>query len=170
MKPLEESGRVWVFDTKMNLWSHLDPARGSSYPKSRSYHASTSSEHPLNHREVQTGLPDGSVASAFTKEPPRKPKDYTENPIGEAGSGADDHGTIFIHGGCLALGRTAELWAFDIGSRVWSQYPDVPGPPRGGSALTLTRERDIQVRGLRWGKRIRRIHGLSTFDTIHVRR
>ncbi|KAK4695625.1 hypothetical protein P7C71_g2155, partial [Lecanoromycetidae sp. Uapishka_2] len=141
MKPLEESGRVWVFDSKLNVWSFLDPARGSPSPESRSYHASTSTEHPLNQRELQNAPPAGSVASAFTKDNPNETKDYTENPLGETGSGADDHGTLFIHGGCPGSGRTADIWAFDVASRVWSQYPDVPGPPRGGPSLTLTRER-----------------------------
>ncbi len=141
MKPLEESGRVYVYDTKLNSWSVLDPARGSPYPESRSYHASTSTEHPFNQREVQTGPPADSVASAFTKNNSNKTQDYTENPLGESGSGADDHGTLFIHGGCPASGRTADIWAFDIASRVWAQYPDAPGPPRGGPSLTLTRER-----------------------------
>jgi len=141
MKPLEDSGRVWVFDTKMNQWSFLDPASGSPYPDARSYHASTSTEHPLNQREAQNGPPAGSVASAFTKDNPIETQDHTENPLGEAGSGADDHGTMFIHGGCPASGRAADIWAFDIASRVWSQYPDAPGPPRGGPSLTLTRER-----------------------------
>lgn len=141
MQPLEESGRVWVFDSKLNLWSYLDPTRDSPYPEARSYHASTSTAHPMNHREAQTGPPAGFVASALMKDNSNKTRDYTENSLGEAGSGADDHGTIFIHGGCPASGRTADIWAFDIASRVWSQYPDVPGPPRGGPSLTLSRER-----------------------------
>lgn len=140
MKPLEESGRVWVFDSRLNLWGFLDPARGSPYPQARSYHASTSTEHPLNHQEAHAGPPAGSVASAFTKEKPPETHD-TENPLGDTISGADDHGTLFIHGGCPTSGRKSDIWAFDIASRVWSEYPDVTGPPRGGASLTLTGDR-----------------------------
>ena len=140
MKPLEENGRVWVFDIRMNQWRFLDPARGP-YPDPRSYHSSTSTEHPLSQLQVPTGPPSGSVASAFTKDPASEKTDYTENPLGTSGSGADDHGTLFIHGGCPASGRVADIWAFDIAARTWSQYPDVPGPARGGPSLCLARDR-----------------------------
>ena len=43
-KPLEENGRVWRFSTSSKTWTALDPASGSSYPESRSYHSSTSDE------------------------------------------------------------------------------------------------------------------------------
>jgi N-acetylneuraminic acid mutarotase len=126
MKPLEEQGRVWVYDTKLNSWSFLDPSEGSPFPDSRSYHASTSTEHPMS---------QVAVASASTKGP------MNESPFGVAGSGLDDHGTIFIHGGCPASGRVADVWAFDIASKTWSRYPDPPGPARGGPCLTFTRNR-----------------------------
>lgn len=141
MKPLDEQGRVWVYDTKLNLWSFLDPAKESTFPAPRSYHASTSTIHPLSHIIASSGPPDGSVASAFTKRPTTETQDQTESPFGVAGSGFDDHGTIFVHGGCPASGRLADVWAFDVASRTWSQYPHPPGPARGGPCLTLARNR-----------------------------
>lgn len=137
MKPLEENGRVWVFDTKMNQWSYLDPAKGSPYPAARSYHASTSTEHPvstLRENAVQDP-PPFNAARHQTK------NDQTVNPLGTTASGFDDHGTIFIHGGCLASGRVSDVWAFDIASKLWSQFPDILGPARGGPSLTLSRDR-----------------------------
>lgn len=116
MTPLEEKGRVWVFDTKMRHWSYLDPVKGSPYPEARSYHASVGNEHPL----------------------PRK-NDHTENPVGSPDEEA--HGTIFIHAGCPASGRVSDVWAFDIASRIWSPYPDAPGPARGGTCLTFAKNR-----------------------------
>ena len=133
MKPLQEDGRVWVFDTRLNLWSFLDPAEGSSYPEPRSYHTSASTEHPLSRPPVPTGPPSGSVASAYTKSTPSQKTDYTENPLGTSASGADDHGTIFVHGGCPSSGRVADVWAFDIASRTWYQYTDAPGPSSWGT-------------------------------------
>ena len=118
MKPLEENGRVWVFDTRLNQWTFLDPAKGSSIPASRSYHASASTIHPVSDS-----------------------KDHTEDPLGPQQSGFDDHGTLFIYGGCPASGRLADAWGFDIGSRTWSQYADAPGPARGGSSLTFVQDR-----------------------------
>ena len=116
MRPLQEQGRVFVFDTKLNRWSHLDPPKGSSYPEGRSYHASTANEHPLPSN-----------------------RDFTENSIGS--TDYDDHGTIFVHGGCTAEGRRADVWAFDVASRTWSQFPDAPGVARGGPCLTVTQNR-----------------------------
>ena len=141
MTPLEENGRVWVYDTMLNKWSFLDPAKGSPYPSARSYHASTSTDHPLSQVTAPSGPPDGSVASAFSKAPPREKQDQTESSLGVSSSGSDDHGTLFIHGGCPATGRLSDVWAFDIASRTWSQYPDAPGPPRGGPSLVLGQER-----------------------------
>lgn len=141
MSPLEENGRVWVFDSRLNTFGFLDPAKGSPYPAARSYHASTATDHPLNHVTSPSGPPVGSVASDFSKNSRSGPRDQTVSPLGVSSSGFDDHGTMFIHGGCPASGRVADVWAFDIASRMWSQYPDVPGPPRGGPSLTSTQNR-----------------------------
>lgn len=138
MEPLEENGRVWVFDSKMNQWSFLDPIKGSPYPAARSYHASASTVYPLSIPKVISQMPQFASAA---EHPVDSTQDETENPLGTLGSGFDDHGTLFIHGGCPALGRVADVWAFDIASRVWSQYPDAPGPARGGPSLTLSRDR-----------------------------
>ncbi|KAL9099652.1 MAG: hypothetical protein Q9163_004879 [Psora crenata] len=118
MQPLEENGRVWVFDTRLNQWSFLNPAHGSPFPAARSYHSSTSTDYPLSDHTDQ-GM----------------------DPVDAASSGFADHGTIFIHGGCLASGRTADVWGFDIVSRMWSRYSDAPGAPRGGSGLTFSQNR-----------------------------
>ena len=117
MQPLDEKGRVWVFDTVGNAWSHLDPAAGSPVPEARSDHACAASEHPL---------PDANPANA------------------DATASAelfDGYGTIFIHGGCLASGRLADIWSFDVSARFWAKLPDAPGPPRSGSALAIAGNR-----------------------------
>lgn len=59
MQPLEEHGRVWVFDTKTHLWSYLDPYlpttepfspafadKRQHYPAPRSYHAAAGVDQP----------------------------------------------------------------------------------------------------------------------------
>ena len=140
MTPLEENGRVWVYNTKLNDWSFLDPAKGSPYPTARSYHASASTEHPLSPINSLSGTPGSSAASEFAGNPPREKEDHTESPLGTAGSGSDDHGTIFIPGGCPTTGRVADVWAFHIAFRRWSQYPDAPDPPRRGPSLTLAQD------------------------------
>ncbi len=116
MQPWEEKGRIWVYDTRLNCWSFLDPLSGSPYPAARSYHASAATLHPQK----------GS-------------QDHRENPVGSPDP--EVHGTIFIHGGCPASGRLADVWAFDLAARIWSPYPEVPGPARGGPSLTFTQNR-----------------------------
>ena len=49
--------------------------------------------------------------------------------------------TIFVHGGCPSTGRAADVWSFDIAAKTWSQLPDAPGPPRGGSCLAFAQNR-----------------------------
>ena len=43
---LNENGRVWVFDTVSNKFSHLDPADQVEKPGPRAYGAAVTSEHP----------------------------------------------------------------------------------------------------------------------------
>lgn len=137
MKPLEENGRVWVFDTKLSQWSYLDPAQDSPYPAARSYHASTSTEQPVSNFQEKTVQDPPPFDAA--QEPVKR--DHSLNALGTTASGFDDHGTIVVHGGCPASGRVSDVWAFNIASRRWSQFPDAPGPARGGPSLTLSQER-----------------------------
>jgi hypothetical protein len=150
MEPIEESGRVWVFDTRSHLWSHLDPAPAAPgvseprFPAARSYHCATSTDRPrdFGHRgapnrtwkewaqgdSANVGIPQapivGNVAAQATDEE------------------SDGYGTFFIHGGCVADGsRTSDIWAFDVRSRVWSELPEAPAPGRGGSAICVSKSR-----------------------------
>lgn len=116
MQPLEEHGRVWVFDTFTSTWTHLDPVDGSQYPKARSYHAAAGNVHPLPNKQ-----------------------DHTINAVGSPDMEA--HGTMFIHGGCPVSSRVSDVWAFDVAAKIWSQHPDAPGPPRGGPCLTFAHDR-----------------------------
>ena len=139
-KPLEEQGRVWVFDTLSKRWSHLDPASDAQFPPACSYHSAAASERPSQ----ETPTP----ASAATEDPsgkssegPTAPADDPPNENPEPAP-ADTHGTLFIHGGILASGqRTSDAWAFDISSSSWSPFPSAPDPPRSGASLTLVKDR-----------------------------
>ena len=136
MKPLEEKGRVWVFDTKTDTWSFLDPLPGTGYPSARSYHASVGIEKPEPSSPVIPRVRPG------TEEP--IPGSVAENAKSEEEAG---HGTLFIHAGCLASGRTNDLWGFDIRSRTWKEFPSAPGKPRGGTALTVSKSRIYRYGG-----------------------
>ncbi|KAL9042201.1 MAG: hypothetical protein Q9214_003854 [Letrouitia sp. 1 TL-2023] len=122
VEALDEQGCVWEFDTKFGHWSALNPTKNSPSPESRSYHASACTNHPL---------PSST--------------DHTKG--GHSKSGFEGHGTIFIHGGCTNSGRLNDLWGFDVASRIWSKFPDAPGPARGGACLTLTQNRLYRMGG-----------------------
>lgn len=137
MKALEEQGRVWVYDTRTDTWSYLDPAPGTTYPEARSYHSSVAMEkpEPSNMKSVKidnaTEMPAaGKIAeSAQTDE--------------EKGG----YGTFFVHAGCPASGRTNDLWGFDVRSRTWKEFPAGPGKPRGGTALAVSKQRIYRYGG-----------------------
>lgn len=157
MKPLEEGGRVWVFDTRTSEWSFLDPApavKGGAivpHPPARSYHSATAVDRP---RE-------------FASAPAKKPQNWREWALGDTsktgipqdpliGHIAEDavdeeslgYGTFFVHAGCLASGdRTSDLWAFDVRSRTWSEFPAAPGPARGGTAICVSKSRIFRFGG-----------------------
>lgn len=148
MKPLEEKGRVWVFDTRTNQWSFLDPIKNTPYPESRSYHASTSTLHPLH--------------------PLHGPTDPTALSMNASNSGFDDHGTVFIHGGCPVSGRKADVWGFDVAAQTWSRFPDAPGPARGGANLCFAQDRLYRFGGFDGQKELGGLQCLhfvvATFD------
>lgn len=77
MKPLEEGGRVWVFDTKTHLWSYLDPYlpaaepispafadKRSHYPAARSYHSATGVDQPRGFAAATANLARGAGPGA----------------------------------------------------------------------------------------------------------
>ncbi|KAK1715823.1 kelch domain-containing protein [Colletotrichum lupini] len=157
MTPLEEAGRVWVFDTRTNSWSFLDPvppAPGVTnlpMPSPRSYHSAAATDRPRDFapkhaRAKQTwrAWAQGDSADVGIPQAPI---------IGHAAANATDeeddgYGTFFVHAGCLANGeRTNDLWAFDVRSRVWSQLPSAPGPARGGAAITVSKSRLFRFGG-----------------------
>ncbi|KXX79289.1 Nitrile-specifier protein 2 [Madurella mycetomatis] len=164
MAALDEGGRVWVFDTRTHLWSFLDPAAPASgaaisVPPPRSYHSAvatpkpdTFNKAPAHHhhhhhgagraradswRDWALGGPDADDLGT-----PQRP---IVGVLAERATDADSdgYGTLIIHGGCLsgAGERAADVWAFDVRSRVWQRLPDAPGSPRGGTSLALSRSR-----------------------------
>ncbi|KAG7288651.1 hypothetical protein NEMBOFW57_005005 [Staphylotrichum longicolle] len=164
MAPLDEAGRVWVFDTRTHLWSFLDPRPAAAgldipHPAPRSYHAAVATPkpdtfsthpqphpnpkpHPNNRAEAFRSWALGPAATTL-------PETGTpQHPIVGAiasratDADADGYGSFLIHGGCLADSvRASDVWSFDVRSRVWQRLPDAPGPSRGGAALALSRSR-----------------------------
>lgn len=51
---------------------------------------------------------------------------------------SDGKSTLFIHAGCPAKDRLSDLWKFDVSSQTWTQAPDAPAPPRGGTSIAYS--------------------------------
>ncbi|RFU29817.1 hypothetical protein B7463_g6528, partial [Scytalidium lignicola] len=132
MKPLEENGRVWIYDTRTDKWSFLDPLSGTPYPAARSYHSAVAidkPEPPSRKKQVKTipnlEEPKAGVIAAEAQ---------TDEQMG-------GYGTFFIHAGCPASGRTNDIWGFDVASRTWKEFPSAPGKPRGGTSIAVARNK-----------------------------
>ncbi|KUI61052.1 Leucine-zipper-like transcriptional regulator 1 [Cytospora mali] len=133
LTPLEEYGRVWVFDTKTHLWSYLDPLLPAAeplspafadkrhhYPAARSYHSAAGVDQPRDfetRRKVETWA-EWAQGDSNVRGTPQRPI------VGNVASNSrdeddDGYGTFIIHSGCFAEGgRANDTWAFDIRSRL----------------------------------------------------
>ncbi|KAK5137526.1 hypothetical protein LTR08_008506 [Meristemomyces frigidus] len=128
-EPLDEQGRVWIFDTATNGWSHLDPPAQGKKPDPRTQHASLASEHPqpIQHRTDEGLAPQRDVDSA---------KMVPEPPAG------DSYGTLIIAGGKSKSGQLLnDMWTFDIPSRTWAELPELPPPTTAAPSLAMVEKR-----------------------------
>ncbi|KAK0390529.1 hypothetical protein NLU13_0033 [Sarocladium strictum] len=157
MKPLDEAGRVWVFDTRTRGWSYLDPApavQGGAIvhrPSPRSYHCATASDRPREFAQPRPHKPrtwqEWAIGDTSKTGIPQAPivGHVAEDAVDEESAG---YGTFFVHAGCLADGeRTNDLWAFDIRTKTWTQLPAGPGLPRGGTAICISKSRLFRFGG-----------------------
>jgi hypothetical protein len=132
MAPLDEQGRVWVFDTRTHLWSFLDPRHAAAgpatfdtappHPPPRSYHTAVATPkpdsfttkptshrdhhhhhpHPANRAEAWRDWALGTSAEA--EHTHGTPQRPVVGVLAERAvdADADGYGTVLIHGGCLA--------------------------------------------------------------------
>ncbi|TAQ89211.1 hypothetical protein B7494_g2503 [Chlorociboria aeruginascens] len=136
MKPLEENGRVWVYDTRTDTWSFLDPVSGP-FPEARSYHSSLAIEKPEPPNMKSVKVDNATEEPKIGKIAERAQTD------GEKGG----YGTFFVHAGCPKSGRTNDLWGFDVRSRTWKEFPTAPGKPRGGTSIAISKQRIYRYGG-----------------------
>ncbi|PQE07271.1 kelch domain-containing protein [Rutstroemia sp. NJR-2017a BVV2] len=137
MKPLEENGRVWIYDTRTDHWSFIDPLDGTPFPAARSYHSSVAIEKP------EPPSMKGIKYDQATEEP--RIGKIAENAKTDESQGG--HGTLFIHAGCPNSGRTNDLWALDVNSKTWREFPSAPGNPRGGASIAISKQRIYRYGG-----------------------
>jgi hypothetical protein len=136
MKPLEEHGRVWIYNTRTDAWSYLDPLPGTPYPAARSYHSSTAIEKP------EAPSKSVKIYQAF-----EEPEAGTIAEAAQTDEERGGHGTFFVHAGCPTSGRTNDLWGFDVRSRTWKEFPTAPGNPRGGTSIVVSKRRIYRYGG-----------------------
>ncbi|KAL8804633.1 MAG: hypothetical protein Q9182_002441 [Xanthomendoza sp. 2 TL-2023] len=99
--------RIYIFGGRGGLLPSL-------YPDPRSYHASTSTVHPL----------------PSAADPEAHGTIFIHAGCAAAAAAA-----------AAAAGRLNDLWAFDVAARTWSPFPSAPGPARGGASLAFARDR-----------------------------
>lgn len=123
--PLDERGRVWVFDTKTHLWTYLDPALAAdpsvssvnedgtqrpTHPAPRSHHAAVATEKPSDFGDSRHGEPQikpvtrteswkqWAMGDSDSVGIPQRP--IVGNVAAHAtDADADGFGTLIIHGG-----------------------------------------------------------------------
>ncbi|KAI5467165.1 hypothetical protein BGZ63DRAFT_345124 [Mariannaea sp. PMI_226] len=157
MQPLEEGGRVWVFDTRDHAWSYLDPApaiKGGAivpHPAARTYHCATATDRPRDFAQPRPKQPETwqqwALGDTSKTGIPQAPivGNVAEEAVDEE---TDGYGTFFIHAGLLSSGEPAnDIWAFNIRDRTWSELPTAPGPARGGAAICINKTRLFRFGG-----------------------
>ncbi|KAJ5995566.1 hypothetical protein N7481_002543 [Penicillium waksmanii] len=50
---------------------------------------------------------------------------------------SDGKDTLYLHAGCPEKGRLADLWAFSLSQRVWTELASAFDPPRGGTSIAF---------------------------------
>jgi hypothetical protein len=128
----EHAGRIWIFDTKSNTWSSMDPSANSvTTPPSRSHHTAAASEQP----GPKTGPAPTDPLPQTPMDPAKLVPDIPDQ---------DTWGTLLISGGKNLSGDSHDqpylndCFAFDIRTRTWSALPAPPGPGRMNSSIALS--------------------------------
>lgn len=137
MKPLEEKGRVWVYNTRIDSWTYLDPVPGTPFPAARSYHSSVAIEKPE----------PSNMKSMKYDQATEEPKIGKIAEAAQTDEEKGGYGTFFVHAGCPESGRTNDLWGFDVRSRTWKEFPAGPGKPRGGTSIAVSKQRIYRYGG-----------------------
>lgn len=126
---LDEGGRVWVFDTISNSWSHYDPPPEGPKPAPRASYAMVASEHP---RPAAKRTDEGSL--------PQQPPDPAK--IVPEPAAAGTYGTLIVQGGRGKDGdELNDVWTFDISTRTWRELPDSPLANSSSPSLALVGSR-----------------------------
>ncbi|KAK4226507.1 nitrile-specifier protein 2 [Podospora fimiseda] len=131
--PIDEAGRVWIFDTRTSLWSYLSPQPNTLFPSPRHFHSAVSTPKPNSFTNPPNPHPNPPLAQSQSWQ--EWARSTAETPdIGEVAelatdADSDGYGTLIIAGGILdSDGETDEVWAFDVRGKTWQRLPSLPNP------------------------------------------
>lgn len=133
-KPIEEMGRIWVFDTNTLGWSYIDPSNDATIPQGRFFHGAATSEHPLPNKNASEKATYGEqITSTISKIP---------SLIGKGSSPQEPHGSLIISGGfSSATDVLNDTYVFNIITRIWTALPPTPSTSPYPPSLALTHNR-----------------------------
>ena len=133
-KPIEEMGRVYVFDTNTLGWNYIDPASDASIPSGRYLHGGAANEHPIPNKSASENASySEQIQSTLGKIP---------SLIGKGSSPQEPHGTLVISGGYSSPSDVLnDAWIFNIITRTWSPLPATPSTSPYPPSLALTHNR-----------------------------
>ncbi|KAL8880374.1 MAG: hypothetical protein Q9198_002200 [Flavoplaca austrocitrina] len=111
-KPIDEKGKVWVFDTDTLAWNIVELTDSLGAPKAR-----------YGHGAIGTELPTPGSQWTLKEEITNMVTQTTVPP-----QPANPHGTIVVHGGNCGASPTPlrDTWSFDIGTQTWHSLPSLP--------------------------------------------
>jgi hypothetical protein len=133
-KPVEEDGKVWVFDTNTLGWSYMKPSSDARVPGARYLHGGAASDHPLPNTKTSNKTSYGEqIQSTIGKLP---------SFVGKGSSPQEPHGTLVICGGLSSPSSPLnDTWIFNIISRTWTPLPPTPSTSPWPPSLALTHNR-----------------------------
>ncbi|KAG8525231.1 uncharacterized protein KY384_008875 [Bacidia gigantensis] len=132
-KPIEEMGRVWMYNTKTLGWSYIDPAEDASLPPARHMHGAVSSDRPASATKAGT---QHTMTEQISSTISKLPSMISKTSIDDGPS--EPHGTLIIHGGQSASSSVLnDTWAFNIATRTWSSLLPLPSSSSPTSSLAF---------------------------------
>lgn len=135
-EPLDEKGRIWVFDTNSLHWSYVDPKPHDTYPSPRFNAGFVASELPLPAgSDGKLKAIGAQIQETISKTVPSLVK--------KPSPPADPHGTFFISNGLSSTGSDplTDVWAFTVASQTWTELPNTPTKFSSLPSLTLAQDR-----------------------------
>ncbi|KAK4462022.1 nitrile-specifier protein 2 [Cladorrhinum samala] len=147
---IDESGRVWIFDTRTSLWSHSDPVPDTMFPSPRYGHAAVATEKPdtfskprSHHSRHPQSWQDWALGSSSEdRQEYGTPQNPVVGTVAEKATDldADGYGTFIIAGGVTEEKETDEVWAFDVRGKTWQVLPSL-GTAVVDPALAISKSR-----------------------------